>query len=215
MLAKALETFTSAVERAAGGSRAWSLACRQDLALVMALEPDARLLAGSASLLLPFYVPPPPASGRPWDPEVFFEALDFQIGVAHCVATCAGVCRVSPISIFQTLAPEPDQGWTCPHGHSTYLLLAFRWLPSVLLAADANSAVHSLFSRCLLLLSLSRRPAIAGACPCALGRCHSWPRPLRRRRGSRGRAARAALQGAASAGGWVVGLGVHPPLFRL
>lgn len=67
----------------------------QDVALVMALEPDAPLLLlpppgrGATAATeddappapLPFYMPPPPASGRPWDPTNFYETLDFQIGV--------------------------------------------------------------------------------------------------------------------------------------
>ena len=64
--------------------------------MVMALEPDAPMLSASqssagwgsfiapssASPALPFYVPPPPtALGRGgWDPDVFYETLDFQIG---------------------------------------------------------------------------------------------------------------------------------------
>ena len=61
----------------------------QDVSLVMALEPDAPLMllgragssaGGDPSSPLPFYMPPPPASGKPWDPAVFYETLDFQIG---------------------------------------------------------------------------------------------------------------------------------------
>ena len=54
----------------------------------MALEPDAPLMllgrgaaAGSGDPSpLSFYMPPPPASGKPWDPAAFYETLDFQIG---------------------------------------------------------------------------------------------------------------------------------------